>query len=78
MSTIQTPAVATFTRYTTDESTCEPELNEHSGERVTVLRELGPDDGVDEEVGPMFEMRFADGLVRSAFADELTDWEGIA
>jgi hypothetical protein len=48
-----------------------PSFAERSGQLVEVIRELTDIDF--EEVGPMFRIRFADGVETSAFDDELTD-----
>lgn len=53
-----------------------PGYPERSGERVEVVRPLimgdAPTDEVDWEAGPMFLIRFADGIEMSAWQDELT------
>lgn len=46
--------------------------NDRSGERVEVLRPLTEDEADLDDVGPMFKIRFADGVETDAFADELT------
>jgi len=46
-----------------------PGFLERSGEVVEVLWELH--EGVDEEVGTMFRVRFDDGVETDAFEDEL-------
>lgn len=46
------------------------ELWHRTDQPVTVLRQLGPDEA-DEEVGPMYHVRFADGFEGDVFEDEL-------
>jgi hypothetical protein len=48
-----------------------PEHVAHSGQTCEVVRELG-DDERDPEVGPMYVVRFADGMELTACGDELT------
>lgn len=43
----------------------------HSGQQCTIVREMG-DDERDEEVGPMYVTRFADGVELTVLYDELT------
>lgn len=62
---------AIFHRYVNDPTTLEVELHARSGQPCVILRPLGPDEA-DEEVGPMFRIRFEDGYEASAFAEELT------
>lgn len=50
---------------------CYPEHVEHSGQRCTIVRELGDDDR-DEEVGPMYLVKFNDGTELLVMYDELT------
>lgn len=40
---------------------------------VVVVRPLAVPDEADDEVGPMFRVRLADGSERDAFADELEE-----
>lgn len=50
------------------------DFSEHNGP-VTVIRPLDasrPDDAYDDEVGPMFRVSSASGVVFDAFGDELT------
>ncbi|MGW8431127.1 hypothetical protein ACWGJ9_08385 [Curtobacterium citreum] len=54
-------------------NTGEQDLAIRSGQRVTIVRPLGEDDGVDAEVGPMLRVRFADGHETDVFDDELSD-----
>jgi hypothetical protein len=49
---------------------CHDEYVEHSGQECEILSELG-DDERDPEVGPMFAIRFADGVELVAHYDEL-------
>lgn len=48
-----------------------PGYPERSGERVEVIRPLAADEA-DEEVGPMFVVRFEDGVEAHVFEDELS------
>lgn len=47
------------------------ELNSRTGSIVEVIRPLTKDEADIKDVGPMYEIRFADGYVTDAFADEL-------
>lgn len=49
-----------------------PGYPERSGQPVEIVRELTGDE-VDVEAGPMFRIRFSDGLEADAFDDELTE-----
>lgn len=49
-----------------------PFLWERSGQLVEIVRELSSEE-VDEEVGAMFQIRFDDGKMAHAYADELTE-----
>jgi hypothetical protein len=42
----------------------------YSGQRAVIVRQLGTDE-VDDEVGPMYRVRFDDGEEFDAFDDEL-------
>ncbi len=48
------------------------EWNGRTGETAEILHRLTADK-VDDEVGPMFRIRFADGVETDAFLDELPD-----
>jgi len=50
------------------------EWNSRNGQAAEILRQLTPDK-VDDEVGPMFRIRFSDGVETDAFLDELPDLE---
>lgn len=50
-------------------------LTKYDGQRCTVIRPLDATEA-DEEVGPMFKVRFEDGHEADAFEDELYDWSG--
>ena len=50
----------------------DPVLNARSGSEVQVIRELTEDEADIEDVGPMYEIMFDDGLFTDAFEDELT------
>jgi hypothetical protein len=50
-----------------------PGFSERSGEVVDVMRPLTADEVDLDEVGPMFRVRFADGVETDVFSDELTD-----
>lgn len=43
----------------------------HSGQIATVVRPIRVPDEADEEVGPMYVIRFTDGVEIDAFSDEL-------
>lgn len=47
------------------------ELWHRTRQQVTVLRRLGLDEA-DEEVGPMYRVRFQDGFEGDVFEDELS------
>jgi hypothetical protein len=52
-------------------ATTDTEYRDRSGQGVAILRRL--DEEIDEdEVGPMYRIRFGDGVLADAFADELT------
>jgi len=48
-----------------------PIISDHDGQKATVIRQLEWDTEVDREVGPMYRIRFTDGVEISAFEDEL-------
>ena len=48
------------------------QLNERSGQIVTVIRPLTPKEADLFDVGAMYKVRFEDGLIIDAFEDELT------
>ncbi len=48
-----------------------PDYTAHSGQVVTVVQKLGPDE-VDPEVGEMFVIRATDGWEGHALREELT------
>ena len=64
------PTTATFA--SSQESPGSPGYPERNGQTVTVIRALTDKEADLEEVGPMFKIKFADGIVTDAFADELT------
>lgn len=73
-----TGITAVFRRYVADPSTSEVYLHQHSGERVTVIGELGTL-GVAydrDDTGDILRVRFADGTFQDVFLDELSDWNG--
>jgi hypothetical protein len=47
---------------------------ERSGQPVTIVRALTAEEADLQDVGPMFRIRFADGLETDAFGDELLDY----
>lgn len=49
------------------------DLIERSGEQVEVLRELTLDEADLYDVGMMYKIRFADGYMTDAYADELSE-----
>ena len=49
----------------------EPGYRERTGETVAVVRPLLVPQEVDEGCGPMYLIRFADGVTAHAFGDEL-------
>ena len=51
---------------------CDSELNERSGQKVDVLRELTDKECDKEEVGNMYRIMFRDGFITDAFEDELS------
>ncbi|MFE6967177.1 hypothetical protein ACFVAJ_18835 [Agromyces sp. NPDC057679] len=61
-------ATATFKTHDTS-------YRQYNGERVTVVSKLNPASYDADEVGPMYNIDFADGKPTEAFADELTDWD---
>ena len=62
---------ATFTYHCFEsELSTDAELWHHTKQRVDILYQVGWDK-VDKEVGPMFHVRFADGLEYDVFNDEL-------
>ena len=52
-----------------------PGYPERSGQMVEVIRRLGAGEAMSEEVGPMYRVRFADGVEADAFGDELVKGE---
>ena len=48
------------------------ELNERSGQIVTVIRKLTEDECDIKEVGNMWKIKFDDGFETDAFGDELS------
>jgi hypothetical protein len=50
-----------------------PGYPERSGERVEIIRPLSETEADLAEVGPMYRVRFADGMEADVFADELTE-----
>lgn len=48
-----------------------PELFARSGQEVEVLKAYTKKEIDIEDVGPMYQIKFQDGLVHDAFADEL-------
>lgn len=55
-------------------SCLDSQWNAKTGQTVEILHQLTPDK-VDDEVGPMFRIRFPDGVETDAFLDELPDLE---
>lgn len=53
-------------------SSHDADISAYDGAECEVLSKLGPD-LVDEEVGDMFNVRFADGHELHVFADELSE-----
>jgi hypothetical protein len=49
------------------------EAHTRSGSVVTVIRPLLEHEHDADETGPMFKVRFSDGLVADVFEDELAD-----
>ena len=49
------------------------QLNDRTGQTVTVIRPLTGKEADIADVGPMFKVRFEDGFVTDAFEDELSD-----
>lgn len=49
------------------------QLNSRSGQMVEVLRELTEAEADVADVGPMYHIKFPDGLETDAFEDELID-----
>jgi hypothetical protein len=60
-------ALFTYPDYGTPDSF--PELTKRSGQNVWVI---GKVDGLDDEVEPMYNIKFEDGLEHQAFESELT------
>lgn len=52
--------------------TTDSELMKYNGTEVEIIRPLTNDECDIEDVGAMFKVRFYDGYIRDAFADELT------
>lgn len=50
------------------------QLNERSGQKVLILRELTPNECDIEEVGKMYHVRFPDGFECDAFEEELKEY----
>ncbi len=52
-----------------------PGYRERAGQRVTILGPVDPDEDVidleEEDVSPIYRIRFDDGIETEAFADEL-------
>lgn len=66
-----TTALFTYRCFESDESS-DAHLWHRTGQRVTILRELhAPEVDEDEIGGCMYEIRFADGLVGTAWHDEI-------
>jgi hypothetical protein len=63
---ISRPQTALFTS-STDTGTA----GAHTGQRVTIVRPLGPDEADPTDVGPMYRVRAEDGVEFDAFEDEL-------
>jgi hypothetical protein len=63
-------ALFTYPNYGTPESY--PELAKRSGQNVTVIRKLTFGKEMDEEVEPMYAIKFEDGLEHEAYESELT------
>jgi hypothetical protein len=57
--------------HSSQQSPGEPGHPERSGQTVTIIREYNADEIDREEVGPMFRIRFEDGVETDAFYDEL-------
>ena len=53
-------------------SCLDSQWNAKTGQTAEILHQLTPDK-VDDEVGPMFRIRFSDGVETDAFLDELPD-----
>ena len=66
------PAIADGTRCIFDTRGGDTELNDRSGETVTVIRALTEEEADLEDVGPMYKIEFSDGFRTDAFEDELT------
>ena len=49
------------------------QLNDRTGQTVTVIRPLTRTEADITDVGPMFKVRFEDGYETDAFEDELSD-----
>ena len=62
----------TYKCYEGHDST-DAELWCRTDQEVEIVSELGPDECDREEVGRMYEIRFADGFTGHAFSDELGD-----
>lgn len=58
------------TFYSPYESFGDYETEDYNGQKVTVLGEV-PDSEKDPEIGPMFYVRFDDGVETMAFEEEL-------
>lgn len=50
-------------------------LNHRSGEEIEIVRKLDPTEYDEDEVGPMYRVRFADGSEVDAFVDEIEEEE---
>lgn len=60
-----------FARFDTHNG--DSQWNERTGQRVEILRELTEAEADISDVGPMFHIRFEDGVETDAFEDELTE-----
>lgn len=49
------------------------QLNDRTGQTVTVIRSLAEEEADIADVGRMFKVRFEDGYVTDVFEDELSD-----
>ena len=76
--TLPTPKLTATYTHPHPSNTSEQDLAVRSGQRVTIVRPLGEDDGVDAEVGPMLRVRFTDGHESDVFEDELSDRRAVA
>jgi len=51
--------------------TTQTDLLKYNGQTFSILRELEVGKEIDREVAPMFEVKFNDGFITAAYADEL-------